>query len=387
MTVFKVYFLIIRRNFAAILMYIGIFAGIAVAIQASFRHTGMTEGFSAMKLDVAVVDRGGGILSETLQEVLGLQHDLVTIADDEQVIQEELYYGNVKYVLIVQDKALEKLQAGEQAVQSITVPGTIAAYYVEAQVNAFLNEIRTALAGGFSPEEACQEAVALANLSVDVKLVDKNGNAGIRENYNYYFAYMPYAFMGAAIMSLSIVIMELKKKDIRRRMQSSAVPFLTQNLVALISFAVLGAAIWGICMVIQTFLYRGGVFFSNHTGYYLLNSIVFMLVSLSLAYLTGTVSNTPTVLNGMANVISLGFCFLGGIFVPVEMLGEKIEKVSRFLPTYWYSKTNGLLGDYGVLDAGQIKSVWLGIAIQVVFAAACIAVTMAIRQRQLQEKE
>ena len=102
MTVFKVYFLIIRRNFAAILMYIGIFAGIAVAIQASFRHTGMTEGFSAMKLDVAVVDRGGGILSETLQEVLGLQHDLVTIADDEQVIQEELYYGNVKYVLIVQ---------------------------------------------------------------------------------------------------------------------------------------------------------------------------------------------------------------------------------------------------------------------------------------------
>lgn len=157
MTVFKVYFLIIRRNFAAILMYIGIFAGIAVAIQASFRHTGMTEGFSAMKLDVAVVDRGGGILSETLQEVLGLQHDLVTIADDEQVIQEELYYGNVKYVLIVQDKALEKLQAGEQAVQSITVPGTIAAYYVEAQVNAFLNEIRTALAGGFSPEEACQE--------------------------------------------------------------------------------------------------------------------------------------------------------------------------------------------------------------------------------------
>ena len=41
-------------------------------------------------------------------------------------------------------------------------------------------------------------------------------------------------------------------------------------------------------------------------------------------------------LNGYQNIFALGLCFLGGVFVPQEVMGEKALQLGKFLPTYWY---------------------------------------------------
>ena len=385
MTVFKGYLLIIRRNIGTILMYIGIFVVIALGIQQAYLNTGVSQGFSTMKLKVAVIDREGGALADLLRQVMEREQKLVEIPDDDQVIQEELYYSNVEYVMIIPEDAEEKLRAGEAAVQNISIPGAVAAYYVEAQVNNLLNQLQVWLSAGFSMEEACERTLALGETRVDVTLEDVNGNAGIRESYNYYFAYMPYAFLGAAIMTVGLVIMEFKKRGIRQRIQSSAVPFWKQNLSMAGAFLLIGGLIWGICMIFHVIIYRGGVFSSPNAGLYLMNSILCILAALSLGFLTGTVSNSPVALNGINNVVSLGLCFLGGIFVPLEMLGEGVQKVAHFLPTYWYSVINGMLGDYSILSEEMKSIIGKGFLIQLLFAAACFGITLMIRRKQLQE--
>lgn len=386
MTVFKGYLLIIKRNIGFILMYIIIFASIATVIQISYQQTGLTEGFTSARLDVAVIDRDGGVLADALRSMLEREQHLVEIADDKQTLQEELFYGNVDYVLIIPEGASDALKNDSKAVQSITVPGSLSAFYVESRINAVLNQIRICLTAGFSMEEACEKVLEISEISAEVELMDMNGNAGIREGYNYYFGYMPYAFLGAAVMSLSTVIMEFKKKEIRRRMQSSAIPFFMQNIAMIASFAVVGMLIWFICVLLQVFMYQGGIFKSPNAGYYILNSLMIMAVSLAIAYLTGMIAGSPAALSGLNNVISLGLCFLGGIFVPIEMLGSGVEKVARFLPTYWYSKINGILGDYESIGPEMQHTIWVGLAIQFLFGAACFAVTLAIKRRQLQEK-
>ncbi len=386
MTVFKGYFLIIRRNAWSIFMYIIIFVLISYMIEMSMRGTVVTEGFSAAKLEVAVIDREGGVLGDTLRKVMENEQNLVELEDDRQKIQEELFYANVDYVLIVPEGASETVRTGGKAVQSITVPNSTSAFYVESRVDSVLNQIRICLAAGLDLEAACEKALEISELSADVELVDVNGNAGVRESYNYYFAYMPYAFLGATIMSMSMVIMEFKKREIRRRIQSSSVPFFRQNAAMIASFAVVGLVIWGICMVLQSVMYQGGIFTSPHPLWYVINSLVFMTVSLAVAYLTGMLSNSPAALNGLNNIISLGLCFLGGIFVPLEMLGGGVEKISRFLPTYWYSRINGILGDYASISADMKQTIWMGIVNQLLFAAACFALTLAIKRRQMQEK-
>ena len=83
---------------------------------------------------------------------------------------------------------------------------------------------------------------------------------------------------------------------------------------------------------------------------YMLNSFSCMLVALALGYFTGMISENAVALNGINNVLSLGLCFLGGVFVPLEMLGNGIVSIAQFLPTYWYSRINGILRDYGEIE-------------------------------------
>lgn len=385
MTVFKGYLLIIKRNLHTILMYIFIFMGITLAIQKSFTDSSAGDGFSSAKLKVAVMDRDGGSLADTLKRMLERKHHLVEIQDDAQIIQEELYYRNVDYILVVPEGAEELLRQGEMAVQSISVPNTLNCYYARSQINVFLNQIGIYLNCGYSMEEACAKALKLSETGAEVTLLDVNGNAGERELYNYYFGYMPYAFLGATIMAVSLVLLEFKRTDIRQRMESCAVPFWKQSLAMAGAFLAIGAAIWLICIVVQTILYQGGIFRSEHRIFYLLNSLDCLLVSLALGFLAGMISGGPSSLSGINNVFSLGLCFLGGIMVPLEMLGEGVQKVSRFLPTYWYSVINGILGDYKTLGEELSGTIWKGLLIQLLFALAAFSVAMVIRRWRLQE--
>lgn len=385
MTVFRGYLLIIKRNVWSIMMYIAIFVGIAVMIQASYQNSSINQGFTTYKLNMAVIDRDGGVLADAVRTLMDREQHLVDLADDQQVIQDELFYNNVEYVLVIPEGAEEKLARGEMALQSISAPNSIASYYAQAQADAFLNQVKVCLECGFPMEEACRMVLAAAGETADVRLMDVNGNAGIREGYNYYFLYMPYAFLGATVMTMGIVIMEIKKRDIRRRMQSSAVPFFRQNLAAVSSFALVGLAIWAVCILLGSLLYQGGIFKSPNAGLYLLNSLCCMLVSLSLGYLTGMVAGGPNSLSGFSNVVTLGLCFLGGIFVPLEMLGDGVRRVSQILPTYWYTVINDTLGDYEVLSPEKLSIIRKGLLIQVLFATACFGITLAIRRIQMRE--
>lgn len=385
MTVFKGYLLIIRRNIGTVFMYIGIFTLIALAVQKAYRSTGIPEGFSSTKMTVAVIDRENGVLADTLRTFLGRDQILVELEDDPQVLQEELYYSNVECVMIVPEDAEEKLRQGETAVQNLSVPGTAATYYADAQVNNLLNQIRVFLAAGFSVEEACARALELGNVEAEVTLEDVNGNAGIREDYNFYFAYMPYAFLGSAILSVGLLVMEFKKKEIRQRIQSSAVPFWKQNLALGGALLLIGGIVWGICILLQCLLYGGGIFTSPNAWMYLLNSILCIVTALSLGFFTGIIAGGPVALNGLNNVLALGLCFLGGIFVPLEMLGGGVQKVAGFLPTYWYSVINGMLGDYNTFSGEMRATMAKGFLIQFLFAAACFGITLVIRKKQTQE--
>lgn len=380
MTVFKGYLRIIKRNIATIGMYAGIFIIICLVIQSAVKDSPMESGFESVKIGAAVVDRDGGTLAGALRQYLEREQNLVEIEDDPQVIQEELYYRNIYYVLVIPQGVEEALKKGKIAVQAVKVPDSYSGYYLDACVNSFLNQVRICLAGGFSMEEACATVLETGLQKAEVNLVDLNGNSGVRASYNYYFAYLPYALISCMIMSMSMVIMEFQKKEVRQRMNCSAVSLFRQNLASFGAFFLLGVGVWSVFLAVQALLYGGGIFRDSNRFFYIENSLACVIVSMSLSYLTGLLAKGPESLNGLNNVVSMSLCFLGGIFVPVEMLGSGIRKVARFLPTYWYSQINGILGDYGELSEELLETIYRGLLIQVLFAAACLGVALVVSQ-------
>lgn len=111
-----------------------------------------------------------------------------------------------------------------------------------------------------------------------------------------------------------------------------------------------------------------------------------MLVTLSLAFFIGILVKKAVQVNMIVTPFSLGLCFICGVFVPLSLLGEQVKRVAQFLPVYWYSKTNDLLGDYQTLPANIQEKVWQGIGIQLVFMAAIIGVTLMLTKMRQQER-
>lgn len=110
-----------------------------------------------------------------------------------------------------------------------------------------------------------------------------------------------------------------------------------------------------------------------------------MLAALSAAYFVGSMAKTDAAVNGMANVLSLGFCFLGGIFVPLELLTGAIRKIGQFFPTYWYAQNISILCFNDEMTASLKATVFQGLLIQILFSLACTSVALAIGKARRQE--
>ena len=120
-------------------------------------------------------------------------------------------------------------------------------------------------------------------------------------------------------------------------------------------------------------------------GYYVLNTLVMMAVALSLSYLIGLFVKNSNMLSGIANILSLGMCFLCGVFVPMNIMDRNVLKVSQFLPVYWYENVNETLGSYSHLTGEAAVSVWKGIGLEAMFVVVFVCMILAVTRYQRQK--
>lgn len=88
--------------------------------------------------------------------------------------------------------------------------------------------------------------------------------------------------------------------------------------------------------------------------------------------------------NGISNIISLGMCFLCGVFVPMDVMNKNVLTVSQFLPVYWFEKVNDTLAGYHILPAETLSTIWKYMGIEALYVVALLAVIFAISRYQKQ---
>ena len=98
MIVFKSYLLMVKRNYGRLLLYFGIFIGIAVAMSIAGENGG-TGDFSAEIAEIALVDLDQSEFSEQLIKFLKEKHHVVVSENDKAKLSEELYYEKRDIVL------------------------------------------------------------------------------------------------------------------------------------------------------------------------------------------------------------------------------------------------------------------------------------------------
>lgn len=384
MTVFKGFMKIVKRNYFMILMYMGIFIGISLAVQFATGGEGL-EGFKTERLNIAVIDRDGGSLAKGLSEYLGERHNLVDVKDDKTVIQEELFYRNIYYVVTIPEDFENACLEGTEKLETTKIPGTNSAFYVDQQIDTFLNSVRVFSEAGFSMEDAIAETTESSQEKAEVTLIDKNGHGGEVALHAFMFQFMPYVILSILCYILASVMIVYRKKDVRRRMLCSAVSSRKQNAQLVLGYLVVGLVVWGICMLLPVIISGKEFLADSNRLYYGANTFLIMLVGLSLSFTIGVLVKKDEVVNGVVNVLTLGMGFLCGVFVSMDVLGKSVKAVAQFLPVYWYETVNGILVRNVDFTKVQQAAIWKGFGIQFLFAAAILGVGLVISKSKERE--
>ena len=373
---------ILKKNFSLVMIYLVIFFSIAMALQAAARKEHLDD-FQKTSVDIAVADQDNSILSHALTDYLKTIHNVSEISSDPAVMQEELYYRNAEYIVQIPGNFYETCIVQGNPISVTKVPGSYTSFYVDQQINAWLNNIRTYIAAGLSQEKAAK--AALIQPEAEVSIYQDESTTAETPGYTYYFRYVPYLFLAVLCYSMGYILLAFQKEDIQKRMQASAVSTRRQNLEGLLAMLTIGIGLWLIAIIGSVIMYQQKLLTSGVFAYYLLNTFLMMLVALSLSYLLGLFIKNSNMLSGISNIVSLGMCFLSGVFVPMSIMDKKVLTIAQFLPTYWYENVNETLSQYHIISGDVAIDVWKSMGIQVVFALAFLAMILAFSKYKRQK--
>ena len=373
MQVYKVFFQIINKQKGQIIMYLGIFMGIALAV--SSQGSKSTEvAFEASSYQFAVFDEDNSTVSKALIRFLERDNEKVSISDNKESIQDELYNRNVYSVLRIPKDFGDSLKRGENVkkIEIAGVPGTVYKQTFEALTTQYLTVLRGYLEGGFSEEEAIRKAGSVDDSQVSVTV--EGGGSTEHSSVYYFFAYVPYILLSLCIVGIAPVLVVFHKKEVRDRIQCSSYSLMRTNR-ELILGTVTAGVMFGVVLFLCSFIGSGSAVLSLKGVLFCLNMFAFLFVALGIVFLLGQVLKNVTAISMVSNVLALGMSFLTGVFVPLEYLGDGIIKVAHFLPSYWYILGTRLIDSY--TGSGDLALLWQYVGIQLLFAVAIIAVGLA----------
>lgn len=381
MTVFKGFLTITKRNLRMVFLYIIIFLTISLMTQKMLGPQGAVS-FELQRLDIAVIDRDGGELAKGLTSYLSSFHNIKNLPDDESILQDRLFYREIYYIVTIPEDFEEKCLHGSERLPVTKVPGSTSGYYVDQQIDAFLNEVRAMTDGGFSLTGAIEKVSEYAKNTPDVTLIDKTGNGGDMPGHAFMYQYMPYIMISILCYTLGYIMLEFNKPDIKRRIQCSAVSDRALNGQLFLGYSVIGLAVWCICTLMPIIVYGKAFVTDGHLAYYLINSFVLTLVALAISFFISSFVKSDELISAVVNVLTLGMSFICGVFVSMDVLGKGVLTVAHFLPVYWYEVNNNLIAGNQILSHTQRNELFQGFGIQLLFAAALLGAALVLRKNR-----
>lgn len=232
-------------------------------------------------------------------------------------------------------------------------------------------------------EEQLTAAVA-EDLAIEtpVTLKEYDVNTEGTPNFVYYYQYMAYVLIAMMILTICTILMVFNQPDLRRRNLCAPLPLRSVNAQVTLGCAIFTVACWVLLIGLSFLLYGKALLSFAGLPMLLANTFTFALVSLSIGFLASSFVKSFTVLSAISNVVSLGLCFISGVFVPQAIMSPGVLTAASFLPAYWYVKANNAIGSLAVLTSETTNPIWTAIFIQLGFAAAFFSVALFITKQR-----
>ena len=384
MQVFKVYFKIIKANMKQISIYLAVFLVVAFAYSMSIKPKG-EENFSQTKTNIAFINLGENTaLTQGFKEYLSKYVNFIEIENKQDKLQDALFFRDVEYILTIpKDFTKDFLQGKPVEVEKTIVPNSTTRMYVDMAVNKYLNLARVYVNNlpGITEENLVKAVAKGVTSEAQVQLKTfgaKKQNNAFAVSYFNYLAYSLYAIL---ILGVSSTLMVFNDKNINRRNLCSPMKNRTFNLQMIMANLIF-ALVSYVALVSLGFIINRENMMSFNGLLLCINALVFTIAALSISYLVGLLIKGRSAQSSMANVLSLGFSFLSGVFVPQEFLSDKVLTIASFNPTYWYVKANNAIGTLSSFSFNNLSKILTYMLIELGFAMAIFSVALVISKQK-----
>ncbi len=383
MQVFKVFFKVLWKGHKVpIIIYTVIF--LVLAFMFAYMGGDSEKMFEQTELNICFFDEDNSAESRSLIDLIGKNNNMITLENNNDVIIDALYYKRVDCVITIKNGYAENLASGNT--DKLFEVRKMHDGYSEILMDMFLEKYISTVSAYISAGENLSDAVknAEAALSEKTEINFANFNENDR-SVNYlvmiYFRYLSYILLAVLINTLSDLIIEMNKKDLRFRTDCSGIKTSEYTFQIFAGSTVFVLLIWFIFMLVGMYfaggMYTGGMWFA------VLNSLIFAIVSAAIAIFISCFSVSGNAITFLTQIISLGMSFLCGVFVDQSLLSDGVLKAARFLPAYWYVKANDIILVNG---ASAIPETAPYLLIELAFAVVFIILTVLLRGYRSSEK-
>ncbi|MFZ5351854.1 MAG: ABC transporter permease [Bacillota bacterium] len=383
MQVYRAYYKIIMKNLSQIMIYFVVFISLT-AILANTNSKEADRSFAETKVNIAFINHDtDSSLVEGLKSYLSESSNIVKLSGDSRALQDALFFRQVEYIVEVPSGFTDDLLAGKAVqLKKSAVPDSTSEIYLDSLINKYLN---TALIYAENMDNLSEEQLISyidKDLKQEVEVNLKNSAAEVSKNEKvaFYFNYLAYSVLAILILGICSVMIVYNSTDLKKRNLCTPIRLRSINFQIILGNMSFAAIAW-FALIFTSFIMYGSYMFSSRGLLFLLNSLVFTLAALSISFFLGNAVKSKGAMSAATNVVALGTSFISGVFVPQAILGETVLKIASFTPSYWYVKSNNIIAGLTSFNMEGLIPVFGNMMIVLGFAAAILAVTLAITKQ------
>ncbi len=378
MTIFKTFLKVLNKYKITIIMYAVIlifFAGF------NMKSNDNNINFVASKPDILIVnnDTEEGITKDLIN-YLKANNNLKNIKEDSDAIDDALFYRDVNYIVYIPNNFRIDFLRGKNPQIEVKSTGDYNASLAEMMVKKYLKLANIYNKSNLSEREIIKNINEVISTKSEIELTTKLDTELLTKVSSYY-NFTNYCFLASALYIICLILSSFRNELVNKRTIISSLPYQKFNLKLLSCNIFFATFLWLFYVLLSVILF-GSIMFTIHGLLYILNSFIFMIFTVTLAFLIGNLLRNKEAINGIVNVIALGTSFLCGAFVPMEYLPTSVLNIAHALPSYYFIKNNNLIKNLEIFNSPNLKPLIINIIIIILFSIIFVILNNAIMRKK-----
>ncbi len=378
MTVFKTFLKIVNKYKWSIIMYTVILVAFGgFNMQTSEQQTS----FVASKPDVLIINKDEEIgITKNLVDYIKENSNIIEVKDNDEAINDALFYRDVNYIIYIPENYRQEFLNGENPKIEIKSTGDYKAAFAEMMLERYIKVANTYRESILSEDKLIEQINETISKQTEIEITSKLDTNNLSKA-TFYYNFASYSILAGAVYLICLVISSFNEEKIRKRTIISSMNYKKHNRQLLLSNGLLAVILW-LLYVILSFILIGNTMFTIHGLILIVNSFIFSICALTIAFLIANLVNNKNAINGIVNVVALGSSFLCGAFVPIEWLPDTVLKVAHILPTYWYIQNNEIVKTLETINFETLKPIMINMGIIILFSIIFVIITNIISKKK-----